>query len=171
MMKANDLDSFVEKNHYLVERFLRMNRLEVNDFYDVVIFRFLEAVSDYVNKPQLRARYTFEAVAFHAMKNALKDHYRKQNALKRRGITVELTEYNVQPYGYSCAPYTDAMRETELLREMAERLSRPQMAVIQMRVNGYSILEIAKERGISAEYVEDLLDGAHPIVRAICMQE
>ena len=60
MMKAvNDLNSFVEKKHYLVERFLRMNRLEANEYYDVVIFRFLEAASDYVNKPQLSARYTF----------------------------------------------------------------------------------------------------------------
>ena len=172
MMKAvNDLNSFVEKKHYLVDRFLLMNRLEANEYYDVVIFRFLEAASDYVNKPQLRARYTFEAVAYRAMKDALLAHYRKQNALKRRGITVELTDYNQQPNGYSCAPYTEAMREAALLCEMAEQLSRPQMAVIQMRINGYSVVEIARERGISIDYVEDLLNDARPIVRAICMQE
>ena len=40
MMKAvNDLNSFVEKKHYLVERFLRMKRLEANEY--VVIYRFL----------------------------------------------------------------------------------------------------------------------------------
>lgn len=172
MMKTvNDLDSFVTNNHYLVERFLRMNRLEVNEFYDVVIFRFLEAASDYVNKPQLRARYTFEAVAYRAMKYALSDYYRKQNRLKRRGITVELTEFNQQLYGCSCAPYTEIMRETQLLREMSESLSRPQMAIIFMRIEGYSVREIAKSKGISAKYVEDLLDSARPVVQAICMQE
>ena len=63
------------------------------------------------------------------------------------------------------------MREAALLCEMAEQLSRPQMAVIQMRINGYSVVEIARERGISIDYVEDLLNDARPIVRAICMQE
>lgn len=171
MKTANALNDFVEKNHYLVEQFLRMKGLREDEFYDIVIFRFLEAAAVYVKKPHLRTHYEFKALAFRAMSEALSDHYRKQNALKRRGITVELTDYNQQRHGYSIAPYTDAMREAMLLREMAEKLSRPQMAVIQMRVNGYSVIEIAEERGISTDYVEDLLNGARPIVRAICMQE
>lgn len=171
MKTTNALNDFVEKNHYLVEWFLQMKRLEVNEFYDVVIFRFLEAAAAYMKKPHLRAHYEFKALAFRAMNEALSDHYRQQNALKRRGITVELTDYNQQPNGYSCAPYMDAMREAMLLREMAEQLSRPQMAVIRLLVNGYSVVEIAKERGISIDYVENLLNDARPIVRAICMQE
>lgn len=168
---TKQLDDFIEENHYLVEQYLRMKGLNVDDFYDVVIFRFMEAASEYLSKPQLRQKYDFKIIAFAEMKKALKDHYRKQNRLKRRGITVELTDAIQLPaYGYSGEPYTDDMRIIHLLHEMEQRLSRPQMSIINMRVYGYSVREIASEKKLTMRYIEELLSSARPVIEEICMQ-
>lgn len=44
---------FAEVNHYLVEQFLYWNRLDFDDWYDVVIFRYLQSVKKWLQVPEL----------------------------------------------------------------------------------------------------------------------
>lgn len=53
-----DQQQFADQNHQVVERFLSQKRLDMAESYDVVIFGYLLAVQEYLEKPELSA-YTF----------------------------------------------------------------------------------------------------------------
>lgn len=52
---------YAEEHHALVYRFLHDKGLDINEFYDVVIFRYLAAVQRYLTEPQLQ-QYSFTTV-------------------------------------------------------------------------------------------------------------
>ena len=77
-----------EQNHDLVFRFLRANRLQESEYYDVIIFRYLLTVEKWFRRPDLY-HYQFSTIAWHAMSSAL--HHDTQK--KRRQIkTVSLDD-------------------------------------------------------------------------------
>lgn len=77
-----------EEHHALVLRFLRANSLPMEDYYDVVIFRYLLAVEKWFRRPDLY-RYGFTSIAWAAMSSALSREREKQ---RRRLRTVSLEE-------------------------------------------------------------------------------
>ncbi len=70
-----------EQNHDLVFRFLRANRLQESEYYDVIIFRYLLTVENWFRRPDLY-HHQFSTIAWHAMSSAL--HHDTQK--KRRQI-------------------------------------------------------------------------------------
>lgn len=77
-----------EEHHALVLRFLRANSLPMEDYYDVVIFRYLLAVEKWFCRPELY-RYGFASIAWAAMSSALSHEREKQ---RRRPQIVSLEE-------------------------------------------------------------------------------
>lgn len=68
---------FAVRNHYLVLKYLRIRKLPVNDWYDVVIFRYLRFVRRWHRELELHY-YSFETIAFKAMQSAIGNEYSKQ---------------------------------------------------------------------------------------------
>ena len=77
-----------EEHHSLVLRFLQVHGLSMEDYYDVVIFRYLLAVEKWFRRPDLY-RYGFTSIAWAAMSSALSHEREKQ---RRRPRTVSLEE-------------------------------------------------------------------------------
>ena len=77
-----------EEHHSLVLRFLQVHGLPMEDYYDVVIFRYLLAVEKWFRRPDLY-RYGFTSIAWAAMSSALSREREKQ---RRRLRTVSLEE-------------------------------------------------------------------------------
>ncbi len=77
-----------EENHDLVLHFLRKHGLSMNEYYDVVIFRYLLAVKKWFCRPELN-RYKFSTIAWYAMSSALCHEREKQG---RRISAVSLDE-------------------------------------------------------------------------------
>lgn len=80
--------TMAEKNHHLVLSFLRTHGLPMEEYYDVVIFRYLLAVEKWFRRPDLY-RYQFSTIAWSAMSSAL---YHEREKQKRRIPTVSLDE-------------------------------------------------------------------------------
>lgn len=79
---------FATDNHYLVYKYLRLRKLPPDDWYDVVIFRYLRPVKRWFAYPELH-EHNFEIVAFYAMRSAVGHELDKQ---KRRIQTVSLDD-------------------------------------------------------------------------------
>lgn len=78
--------AFAEANHYLIAKYLDKKRLSIDEYYDVVVFRFLRSVKRWFAIPDLR-KHNFEIVAFYAMRSAIGGEREKQ---KRRIRTISL---------------------------------------------------------------------------------
>lgn len=98
---------FAIDNHYLVSKYLNIRKLPFNEWYDIVIFRYLRSVKRWFAIPELH-KHNFEVIAFYAMRSAIGGELAKQ---KRRIQTVSLDE--VIP-GTDGIKYADAVTYNHL---------------------------------------------------------
>lgn len=68
---------FAEEKHYLLVDFLNRRRLPMDEYYDVVVFDFLDAVCRYDEDAMLKDK-SFENFALECMSASVKDHLAKR---------------------------------------------------------------------------------------------
>lgn len=69
--------SFITENHHMVKEYLQMRRLPEDEWYDVVIFRFIRAVQLWFSRPDLH-RWAFRTIAYQNMRSAIGHEMEKQ---------------------------------------------------------------------------------------------
>ena len=79
---------FASEHHGLVFQYLRRRKLEPDEWYDVVIFRFLLDVKKWFARPDLH-KWSFSTIACQGMRSAIGAELDKQ---KRRIRTISLEE-------------------------------------------------------------------------------
>lgn len=155
--------NFATENHCLVYKFLNQNRLPENDFYDIVIFGYLQAVRDYLSNEKLK-NYSFSTISWKAMKHSLKDYYKSQNRQKRTAeiISIHLEVPSDGSTLEQCIPATNPlMQQLEmqfLLHDLANQLSQQQMNLIHLKSSGYNMRYIAQNQKIPMKQVKELLE-------------
>ena len=68
------------ENYHLISKFLKLSKLDAEEFFDIVVFDFLLSVEIYLNNEALREKCNFEAVSYMYMKRAVYRHLREQKA-------------------------------------------------------------------------------------------
>ena len=153
---------FAEQHHVLVERFLWKNHLERSEFYDVVIFGYLEAVQEYLEKPEL-SKYPFSSIAWRKMRFCIINEYIYRNCPKRNALMETYRE------NYDCVFSREQVLEqvncvaSELedrvqLQQLMSHMTVKEKEVVCMRAAGYTYREIAEHciitmRGVSARLI------------------
>lgn len=77
-----------ERNYWIVGCFLRAQQLPEDEWFDVVIFRYLLTVENWFRRPKLY-RYEFTTIAWNAMRSAVGNERKKQS---RQIKTVSLDD-------------------------------------------------------------------------------
>jgi len=175
---TKEYEQFIIEHHGLVFTFLASRVLDENDFYDVVIFGFLKAVKNYLTMNKLSRKYGFSTIAYKAMRSELHKYYEKQNRQKRKIHTISLDdniygdEEILSPHEIVSVP-DSAMMDFEfelLLLELASRVSKQEMDIVRMKIDGYGVKEIARVEKISVKSVKELLAGLRDVVLAVCYE-
>ncbi len=73
---TSEAQELARQNIQTVTRFLSFHRLS-DDWYDVVIFRYLLTIQNWFDRPELR-RCAFSTIAWRAMSSAVSNERRKQ---------------------------------------------------------------------------------------------
>lgn len=79
---------FAAENFHLIREYLNIRKLPYDEWFDVVIFRYLLSVKRWFAIPELH-EHKFKTIAFYAMRSAIGHEYEKQ---KRRVKTISLCE-------------------------------------------------------------------------------
>ncbi len=82
-MLTEKQEQFLAEHHYLVEDFLKYRGLPMDEFYDVVIFRFMRAVKQYDERDDLK-QYKFSTIANNAMRWALAKPLRRRKEVEMK---------------------------------------------------------------------------------------
>ena len=69
---------YATENYHLISKFLKLSKLDAEEFFDIVVFDFLLSVEIYLNNEALREKCNFEAVSYMYMKRAVYRHLREQ---------------------------------------------------------------------------------------------
>jgi len=140
--------AFAAENHSIVYDFLRSKGLD-EDYYDIVIFRYLHAVQIYDERSELR-KYRFKTIAYNNMRSALGHHYESLRRMKRNATVLSLD----MRYDDTGLPMTETVTGGALVYEYSEMrdawervcsaLTPMQRDTVALRARGYSNREIAK---------------------------
>ena len=148
---------FAEENYPLIDRFLKIKKVNPEDMFDVVVFDYLESVTAFLNDPELQKKTNFEAVSFMYMNRALLNHYASEKAQKRcSGIGADVSIEDAEMENYLPSSQADGSTEVEymeLLKGIKAELTEEQQKIFADKLEGYSLKEIAEINGIKEKRV------------------
>ena len=112
---------FAEKHHDVLENFLRYRSLPFDEYYDIVVFKFLKAVQQYDEREDLK-KYSFETIAKNHMRSALGNYFRKKKGEKNKFVFLSL-DYPLTESGLTFGD-TIADDSVDICEEVCRKLSR-----------------------------------------------
>lgn len=133
---------FAEVHHKIVFAFLRDKQLNVDEFYDVVILRYLNAVERYLSEESLR-KYSFTTIAYAAMSSAVYN-YRKSEKRRREMCPIINTEF-INQLAISSQRPAESTESKLLWAEIATYLTGMELEIINRRAAGATNQEIAED--------------------------
>lgn len=148
---------YATENYHLINKFLKLSKLDSEEFFDVVVFDFLLSVEIYLNSAELRTKCCFDAVSYMYMKRAVYRHFRKEKALKRyseAGTDISFEE--IEDYiGKSACTMENflSLEYEETLDRIKSILTVEQQRIFFGKLDGYSLKEIAENVGIKPKRV------------------
>lgn len=167
--------TFAADHHGLVYTFLNKNKLSEDEYYDVIIFGYLKAVHDYFTRKDLQV-YSFATISWKAMSRSLSNYYKNQSCQKRKAevLSIHVSLYPDAPTLEESIPSQENfMQQLEadlLLHELARRVSRQQMEMVQMRSSGYGVRDIARHQKVTMKQVKELLEEVHNVLLELCRE-
>ena len=163
---------FAEENHDLVYAFLNEKKLSEDEYYDVVVFGYLQAVQVYCTEKK-QCKYSFSTLAWRHMQDELTDYHKYLCSAKRNALVISLDEPLDGSEGLrleDVITYDDCLYEirTELLlHDLAVQLPEREMRIINMKIRGSKLQEIAKAEKLNFKQIGKILNNIYPTVRKI----
>lgn len=157
---------FAEEHHNLVYAFLNEKKLPEDEYYDVVVFGYLQAVMDYTTQGE-SGRFSFATIAWRKMESRLADHFRHQASTKRAAPTVSLNAV-MDDAGLSLSDMLSATDESFLemeigllFHDLGRHMPRRDMNVLRLKADGYGTREIAQRENTTVHMVRSILKCAY----------
>lgn len=154
---TSEEQKFAEIHIDLVDKFLRFERLDPAEYYDIVIFGYLEAVQKQYRDPIAEERQNFKALAKICMRHAVGEDWKFQNKEKRRGNPLSLDYVEADEDDYS---FYDLIKDTvqdaenqvvdsDLIARILAVATPREREAIDLACLGYETREIAEIMGIA----------------------
>ena len=161
---------YAEENYHLIMEFMKKSKLDVEEFFDVVIFDFLLSVEKYLNDTELQAKCSVEAISYMYMKRAVFVYFRKQKAQKRSteaGADISLDSIDMNMSNHATIENSSNLEYREMIEQIEKRLTEEQRKIFFDKVEGYSLREIADNHGIKQKRVYKEFDKVKQIVAEV----
>ena len=156
LVMSDEERQFASENHNLILSYLRRNHWDVDEYYDIAAWGYLTAVMRYFRIARLR-KFPFSSIAWKAMKHSI-TVFRRTEA---RRLETEQRYIESVPSGSE-----DLFSELEadlLLHDLASNFDEKQYELATMRLQGYSLAEIAQAQGMPQQRVSKLLKALYRV--------
>lgn len=141
--------AFAAEHHGLIYAFLNEERWPEDECYDIAALGYLRAVLRYDAQPKLR-RFDFSTIAWANMKQSVSAYRRAEERRK------EAEQRCMEASHTHTDPFEDAEYDL-LLHELAAVSQEKQYELAELRVQGYSIAEIAKKQRMTTYRVRKMI--------------
>lgn len=154
--------AFAEENHMLVYRFLRAYGLSEDEYYDIVIFGYLQAVQEYCAVKETQ-KYQFSTVAWRKMDCVLKDHRRYLESKKRSAFTVSIhdpvSEGSTRKWEDILHDDCNALKKMQAEMVLHSLVLTPkEQRITRMRQKGESMHSISKAEHMTFQQINSTLE-------------
>lgn len=139
------------KAHNIIYAYLRDRKLPISEYYDVVVFGFLEAVQQYQENAELARKYTLTTIAYRKMDDKVAELRIYENRKKRKA-DVRSLEALVPGTENMCIADTVPSKESPeqdaeanvIYLQIAAQTTPAQRAAAEARAAGYTAKEAAE---------------------------
>ena len=131
--------AFAEENHELMYKYKKAYKLDLEEWYDVLIIPYLQVVKKYFSYPDLR-KYKFEQICFRTLDSARKNYLIKAERMKC---------YPSGNYFYYPTQNTTEDEALGMLKVAVESLTDIQREILLSLVNGSRSSDVIEKLGIS----------------------
>ena len=146
------------ENYDWLFKYMTINKLDQEEWYDILILHYLRVVKKYLNIPHLQ-QYEFSTILFRTLDNARINYFRDMNREKRMpsGGIVSLDWEEDSMNGKRTAPMTwidlkQSVEKTvmyhEMISEILSNLNDVQAEIFKMTMEEYNREEIKRYLGI-----------------------
>ncbi len=151
--------AFAAQHCNLVDLFLQMENLPSDEYYDTVVFGYLDAVQEFLEYKQT-AEQDFKTLAYDHMRNSL-----SSVLTDAPDISLILESDLTSTYGFSLEELTDLYADTANLainricnEEMIRSLNSQEQDIFRLVMDGYSARAICRCIGIPNKELTNMLD-------------
>jgi RNA polymerase sigma-70 factor (ECF subfamily) len=152
--------AFAEEHHGAVYSFLRLQGVDFDDFYDIAIFGFLEAVQRYCEDVVLASKCSFSTIAYRKMFDkiyrARGKEYRRRRLIGGDPVSFQSSIHDTEglrledviPSRDPCV--YERVEAAAVCWDVFEVVTPLQLATANMLAEGFSVKDTAKFFGVSS---------------------
>lgn len=147
---------FATDNYHLITKFLKLSKLDAEEYFDVLVMDFLLAVENYLSNEQIQSKCNFEAFSYILMRRAINHHFRDMKAQKRSseaGADVSLERIDDYIGKAISMENLSALEYMETVEQIESNLTEEQWKIFADKLEGYNLKEIAQNNGIKPKRV------------------
>jgi DNA-directed RNA polymerase specialized sigma24 family protein len=177
---TDEQKQFAEDNYKLLFGFMRERHLDEEEWHEILIIPYLEAVKKYFYYESAR-QYKFYTVMSRKLETTMSNYFRAENRLKRKHKELLSLDYMVE--GEKSTPtYISKMLiddkqaveqivlDTVMIQEIMESLTEQQQTIFRLMLEGYSKLEIIKALSMNYKTINIELDSVKDSVKRCISQ-
>ncbi len=142
--------AFAAEHHELVFQFLGEEQLDADEFYDVIVFGFLEGVRRYLRQSEYQ-NYPFRDIAMRAMSQSYSRH------CQQRMTELPLEFLSVEEEITDVRDYADEVIQKLQIEDTLQRYDERQQQIIRLLMDGYTKAEIARRLKMNVDTLIDIL--------------
>lgn len=142
--------AFAAEHHALVYAFLRNRNLDSDEFYDIAVLGYLQAVQRYMTQPALAA-FQFSTIAWRAMRRAVDAFCRSERRYQDCALKYAQSQSSDADSAF------DRLQAILVLHDLSHVATPEQYALVELRLKGCSMAEAARVQGVSVKRVRRLL--------------
>lgn len=158
---TNEESAFAAEHHQLIYTYLADNHLPEEEFYDVVVFGYLNGVRKYFRREDLQD-YAFTTLAWRAMDTCFANYVRAKQRPTRKATVLSLQAHADSRYQLEeiIADEKDTAEEAIqaiMLEETLKSFEKSEREIIRLLYEGYPMREITKILGITGKELGERL--------------
>lgn len=155
--------AFAAEHHSLIFRYLAQKGLPEDEYYDIVVFGYLNGVQKYFRREELREQYSFTTLAWSAMNSCLAGHERSKARPKNRADVLSIHEpfhsaFVLEEMISDARDYAEETLEAMRLRETLESFEQTERETVRLLMEGYPKSEVRRQLGLTVRQMSDLMN-------------
>lgn len=147
--------AFAAEHHSLIYRYLNERNLSEDEYYDVVVFGYLNGVRIYFRREELK-QYSFTTIAWKSMNSSYGNYERSKRCEKNYAQVLSIHEpyHSVYSLEEMIADAKDHAEETIVaiaVKETLQSFEQTECEILKLLMEGYPKAEIRRILGMSVE--------------------
>lgn len=154
--------AFAAEHHSLIYRYLNERDLPEEEYYDVVVFGYLNGVQKHFRREDLK-QYSFTTIAWKAMNSSYANYERSRRYSKNNAQIVSIHEpyhsaYALEEMIADAKDYAEEIIGSIAVKETLQSFEQTELEILKLLMEGYPKAEICHTLSMTVEALNEVIE-------------